>query len=246
MRIAVISDIHGNCFALDAALTDLRQSPVDKIVCLGDTVQGGAQPAETTKRLRELLCPIVMGNSDAWLLNEEKDTTEPISQVQRDVRAWTIAKLSADDLDFMSSLPSAVEIKLDAEQILLCFHGSPHSFADILLPDTPKEDWQRLLGAYSPAIMTGGHTHTQQVRRIGEGSFFNPGSIGVAFNYYTPKEQLRMDPWAEYAVLSYDRGYTSLEFRRVPYNVEKLIEIIETSGRPHAELMAAEYRHFPR
>ncbi len=242
MRIAVISDSHGNCFALEAALADLRQRGVDQIVCLGDTIQGGAQPAETARRLRELGCPIVMGNADAWLLAEENDTAEPTTEQQREVRAWTLSRLSADDLAFIGSFQPTVEVALEGGQRLLCFHGSPTSYDDVIVPDTPEAEVQRLLGAFAPAIMTGGHTHTQQVRRVGAGLFFNPGSIGLAYNIFLPKEQFHTDAWAEYAILSYEQGNLALEFRRVPYDVEALIQIIQASGRPHAESLIADYR----
>jgi predicted phosphodiesterase len=160
MRIALISDIHGNCFALDAALADLRSQPVDQIICLGDALQGGAQPAETAARLRELGCPIVMGNTDARLLAEENDTAEETTSPQREVRAWTRSQLAADDLAFIRGFQPTVEVALDGGQRLLRFHGSPTSYNDILLPSTPGEEWERLLGPYAPAIMVGGHTHT--------------------------------------------------------------------------------------
>jgi putative phosphoesterase len=242
IRIALISDIHGNCFALDAALADLQGQAVDRIICLGDTLQGGAQPAETAERLRALACPIVMGNADAWLLAEENDTAEPTTEQQREVRLWTLSQLSASDLDFIRSFRPTIEIALEEEQRLLCFHGSPTSYSDILLPDTPKEEWQRLLEPYAPAIMTGGHTHTQQMRRVGEGLFFNPGSIGLTYNIFLPKEQFHLDAWAEYAILTAERGYLSLDFHRVPYDVEQLIQIIRSSGRLHADQIIAEYQ----
>lgn len=242
MRIALISDIHGNCFALDAALADLQRHAVDQIICLGDTLQGGAQPAETVKRLHALACPIVMGNADAWLLAEENDTAEPTTEQQREVRHWTLSQLSADDLAFIRSFQPTVEIALEEWQRLLCFHGSPTSYSDILLPDTPKEEWQRLLGPYAPAIMTGGHTHTQQMRRVGEGLFFNPGSIGLAYNIFLPEDQFYLDAWAEYAILTAERGCLRLDFHRVPYDVEQLIQIIRSSGRMHANQMIAEYQ----
>ena len=69
MKLAVISDIHGNAIALDAVLADLERRPADRLICLGDSIQGGAQPAEVVARLRELACPAVMGNADAWLLS---------------------------------------------------------------------------------------------------------------------------------------------------------------------------------
>ncbi|HEY7350021.1 MAG TPA: metallophosphoesterase family protein [Ktedonobacterales bacterium] len=246
MRIALISDIHGNCFALDTALADLRSHSVAQIVCLGDAIQGGPQPAETVQRLRELGCPIVMGNADAWLLAEENDSAEPTSQQQRDVRAWTLSKLSSDDLAFIRSFQPTVEVALAGGQRLLCFHGSPTSYDDILLPDTSREDWQRFLGPFAPAIMTGGHTHTQQMRRVGEGLFFNPGSIGLVYDVLLPKDQIYTSPWAEYAILTHEQGRLSLDFHRAPYDVEQLIQVIQASGRPHADAMIADYRRDPK
>jgi putative phosphoesterase len=242
MRIAVISDIHGNCVALDAALADITKHTVDRFVCLGDTVQGGPQPNQTIKRLREVACPIVLGNADAWLLKTESDSAEPTSKEQREVRDWTLSKLSSEDLDFLCNYQPTVEIILDHTQRLICFHGSPLSYDDVLLPYTPKEKWDQLLGPFAPAIMTGGHTHTQQVRRIGEGLFFNPGSVGVAYNYYLPKDEFHTEPWAEYAILSYEQGYSGLEFRRAYYDLERMIQAIRASGRPHADHMIDDYR----
>ena len=71
MHLAIISDIHGECFALDWVLQDIRRQGVEQIVCLGDALQGGSQPAEIVARLRELNCPVVMGNADAWLITDQ-------------------------------------------------------------------------------------------------------------------------------------------------------------------------------
>ncbi|NIW96181.1 MAG: hypothetical protein GWN20_25895, partial [Phycisphaerae bacterium] len=69
MRLAIISDIHGNLIALEAVLAVLAQEEIDQMVCLGDVAATGPQPHETIARLRELNCPVVMGNTDDWLLN---------------------------------------------------------------------------------------------------------------------------------------------------------------------------------
>ncbi len=79
MRTAVISDIHGNCVALDAVLADLQAHPVDQVACLGDAIQGGPQPAKVAARLRELGWPVVMGNADAWLLSGIPTGSEPVT-----------------------------------------------------------------------------------------------------------------------------------------------------------------------
>ena len=65
MRVAVISDMHGNIIGVEAALADIRSSAVDQLICLGDCIQGGPQPTEVVACLRELACPIVMGNADS-------------------------------------------------------------------------------------------------------------------------------------------------------------------------------------
>jgi putative phosphoesterase len=241
MRIAVISDVHGNRVALDAAVEDIRTMLVDRIVCLGDTVQGGAEPVETIEKLRELNCPIVMGNADDWLLKEESDSVEPTTKEQLEIRAWTISKLSTRDLDFLRGYKSTVEIKLDQTSRFFCFHGSPTSYDDILLPDTPNETWDKLLGPYSPAVMAGGHTHAQQLRRVGGGLFFNPGSVGSVFDQQLPRDSFHADAWAEYAILSSDKGRTGVEFRRVPYDLDRLIRAVRASGRPYAERMIEGY-----
>ncbi len=242
--VAVISDIHGNCYALDTILADLRKHPADQIVCLGDAVQGGAQPAQTVARLRELNCPIVMGNADAWLLTGEvTNSFEQVNQKQMEAREWALTQLSGGDRSFIESFQPTVEISLGGTGLLFCFHGSPTSFDDIILPDTPEEEVQGLLASYLPSIMTGGHTHTQFVRRLGDTAFFfNPGSVGVAYNRYLPDDSFHLDAWAEYAVLLVEDGRIGLEFRRVPFDFDEFARIALSSGRPNGEEFVAQYR----
>lgn len=241
MRIAVISDVHGNLLGLDAALADLRRDPADQIVCLGDMIQGGPQPAEVVARLRELACPVVMGNADAWLLTGKDTGGETTTERQLAVREWQLARLTADDRAAIERFQPTVEIALGG-RALLCFHGSPASFDEIILPATPEEELQRMLGPFAPAIMCGGHTHLQQVRRLGDTLFFNPGSAGFAYSHEQPEQGFKADPWAEYAVLTYEAGRIGLEFRRVPYRATDLIQIYLESGRPYADEAAEQYR----
>jgi len=244
MRIAVISDIHGNCFALDIVLADISQQEVERIVCLGDAIQGGAQPAQTVQRLRELHCPIVMGNADAWLLTgQDTSPLEKTSESQLAVRAWSLSQLSEEDTAFIAGFQPTIEISLETDKKLLCFHGSPHSFDDILLPDTPEEEFQRLLGGFDAMLMTGGHTHTQQLHRIGNASWYiNPGSVGLAYDWRLPKGQFHADPWADYAIVTVQGGRTGVEFRHVPFDVNELIRLIQVSGKPDAENAIRMYR----
>lgn len=243
MQLAVISDIHGNRFALDQVLEDIRGQGIERIVCLGDAIQGGAQPTETVARLRELNCPIVMGNADDWLLTGKVTSTqEQIGEQQRAVRAWVLAQLSNEDLAFIQQFQPTIEIPLEGAKKLLCFHGSPHSYDDILLPETPDETFRQLLGGFDASLLTGGHTHLQQLRRLGDAWYFNPGSVALAYNWELSKEGNIVDPWADYAIVSSDGPRLGITFRHVPFDVDELARIIRASGRPYAEEFIALYR----
>jgi predicted phosphodiesterase len=247
MRVAVLSDIHGNCFGLDRVLEDLVHNPVEKLVRLGDAIQGGPQPAEVVNRLRQFGCPVVMGNADAWLLtgNETGNevTSEERKRVLDAVREWSLSKLSAEDKAFIAGFQPTLEMELDAGRRLLCFHGSPQSFDDIMLPDTPQPQLFGLLARYPADALTGGHTHVQYVRRIGSDGriFFNPGSVGLAYSHHQPDDGFQADPWAEYAVLTSEGNRLALEFRRVPYDVAPLIKAYRNSGRPYADQAIEQY-----
>jgi putative phosphoesterase len=209
MRLAVISDIHGECLALDQVLQDIRRQGIEQMVCLGDALQGGSQPAETLARLRELNCPVVMGNADAWLITGQQTSAgEEISQKQREVRAWSLAQLSESDIAFVQQFPSTIEIPLEAGKTLLCFHGSPRSFDEIILPETPADVVRQFLGGYDATLLTGGHTHTQQMRRLGNSWYFNPGSVSLPYNWgpitrSSPlKERLWASPFVTFPLMS--------------------------------------------
>jgi len=116
MRLAVISDMHGECLALDLVLQDIRRQGIEQMVCLGDALQGGSQPAETLARLRELNCPVVMGNADAWLITgQDTSAGEEPSRQQQEVRAWSLAQLSPSDVAFVQQFHSTIKIPLEAE-----------------------------------------------------------------------------------------------------------------------------------
>ncbi len=236
MRIALISDIHGNSLALEAALADIRRQAVDQLVCLGDAIQGGPQPAETIAALRSLNCPLVLGNADDWLLTgEDPNSQEPTTRQQQAVRLWSLSQLSPADLDFIKSFQPLVRQDLGGGQVLVCFHGSPRSYNDLIFPETPEEEFRALLGAHQSFFCAGGHTHLQQIRRLDETFFFNPGSVGAAHDRYYPGRQTRANPWIEYALLTARGEQISLEFRRLPLDLERYLQILKASGRPYAQ-----------
>jgi putative phosphoesterase len=243
MRLALISDMHGNDVAFEAALRDLEHLAPDVVVSLGDVAQGGAQPAQTLDRLRSLGARTVMGNSDDFLLEVPADSPEPVTERQLEVREWTLGQLAAEHVASLRSFEPTVELSLEGRRIL-CFHGSPRSYDDILLaewPDASLTPWE----GTEAELLAGGHVHTQWSRRIGDALFVNPGSVGLAYDRHVPDEDLGLAPVAEYALVLVDGLGVSVEFRRVPYSLATLREAVVSSGRPYAQEFAAEWVALP-
>ena len=234
MRIVVFSDIHGNALALEAMLADLKGEAIDQMVCLGDAIQGGPQPLE-----------VVMGNADDWLLSGHDSGAEQIGEERlkkmEAVRQWQLAQLSESDLAFIQDFKPTVDIGLPGGQTLLCYHGPKKSFDDVILPTTPEEEVRQFLEPEPHIIYCGGHTHMQFVRHFGRTFHFNPGSVGFAYRHDQPDSNFRADPWAEYALLTCEQTRLRLEFRRLPFEVSRLIEIYRASGRPYTEEAIEQY-----
>jgi putative phosphoesterase len=241
VRIGLVSDIHGNDVALEAAVSDLERFEPDVVVSLGDVAQGGAEPAASLDRLRALGTRNVLGNSDAFLLETPEKSPEPLTERALEVREWSLAQLDRGHLDFIRSFEATVEVVAAGHRIL-CFHGSPVSYDDVLLAEWKGATLAPYERADDVDLLAGGHTHTQWARRVGGALFVNPGSIGLAYDRHVAEEDLTLGPVAEYALVFVDDLGLSVEFRRVDYPVEKLRDAIRSSGRPYADEFAAEWR----
>jgi putative phosphoesterase len=242
MRLALVSDMHGNDVAFEAVVRALERLEPDLVVSLGDVAQGGAQPAQTLDRLRSLGARTVLGNSDAFLLAVPVDSPEPVTERQLEVRNWTLGELDAEHESYLRSFEPTVSIEL-AGQRILCFHGSPRSYDDVLLPEWPDATVEPF-ATPGTDLLAGGHTHTQWTRCIGDALFVNPGSVGLAYDRHEGDE-LRLAPVAEYALVVVDDLGLSVELRRVPYSLEALRAAVLASGRPSADEFAAEWDELP-
>ncbi|HEX5440200.1 MAG TPA: metallophosphoesterase family protein, partial [Ktedonobacterales bacterium] len=144
MRIGLIADIHGNLIALETVLTELALESLDQLICLGDVAALGPQPGEALARLRTLQCPVAMGNTDTWLLAPSSDIDG--DRFDRAITQWTIAQLADDDRAYIASFPPTIELALGDGRTLLCFHGSPRSYDDVIVPTTPDDELHAMLG----------------------------------------------------------------------------------------------------
>ena len=243
MRLALISDIHGNLVALEAVLAEIAQQNIahdsQHILCLGDVAAFGPQPLQVLARLQAIGCPVVMGNTDAALLNPllQQPATEPTDRVQ-DIQRWCAQQLTEADKAYISSFQPTISYPLGDGKMLLAYHGSPRSFRERLLPTTSADDLEQTFAGHSAYIMVGGHTHMQMFRRHKDALVLNPGSVGFGMDHIPPHAEVRHPAWAEYAILNVEGDALSVELRRTPFNTTPLLQAIQSSGIPHAEWLA--------
>ncbi len=233
MRIGVIADIHGNLVALEATLAALAGERLDRLICLGDVATLGPRPTATLARLRDFGCPIVMGNTDAWLLAAPHPDREP---PLGELTAWAVAQLSDADRAFIGAFPPTLTVPLDGAATLLCCHGSPRSYDEVIAATTPADALDAMLAGHAAAaLIVGGHTHVQLVRRHEERLIVNIGSVGLpGVGPGTPDLPVnRGVAWAEYGILDLDAGRVSIDLRRLPLDLDRVLADGRASGMPH-------------
>lgn len=242
MRIAFISDIHGNFTALEAVLADIKSQKVDQIISLGDTVTLGPQPKEVLNKLRELNCVLIKGNHDAAVLDPEEAKEFEVTEHLIPDLFWCRDQLTREDLNFISEFKLTHEITLPNGVNLLCFHGSPLSLTDIIQATTPPELLDKYFEKYNATIFIGGHSHIQMYRRHGEKLILNSGSIGNTFMYaFSPGNTPRLLPWAEYMIVSQEGNYLNVDLRRVYFDTAELMKVVSQSGLPGKDWWLAQY-----
>jgi hypothetical protein len=164
------------------------------------------------------------------------DSPEPVGERQLEVREWTLSQLGSSHLEQIRSFSPVVHRELDGVSLLF-FHGSPRSYDDVLLPELDGEALEPFLG-HDAALLAGGHTHLQWTRRIEEGLYSNPGSVGLSYDRHPDPPVLRA--LAEWALVTVAEGAVAIEFRQVPYAIGDFRTAAKASGRPYADEMAAQ------
>jgi predicted phosphodiesterase len=238
VRVGLISDVHGNLLALEAVLAELERENVDSLVCLGD-VAVGPQPAEALARVRELGCPVVLGNWDAAFLEGVPPGEDETSAIVNEIHAWWSEQLGSADRDYLQTFVPQLELDLGGVPAL-CYHGSPRSYDDWIFATTPDGELEPMFGPGHRPLLIGGHTHVQMLRRWDRATIVNPGSVGLPFLAWWP-DRVRIAPWAEYAILTGEEGRLRVDLRRTTYDVEEHLRIARSSGMPHADWWIASW-----
>ena len=228
MRIAVLSDIHGNLAALLAVAADMRTRGVDTVVNLGDSVSGPLLPLETAQYLMAQDWVHLAGNHERQLLNLSPNASFSDQ--------YAHAQLSHRELEWMARLPHTHFL---SDQILLC-HGAPGVDHLALLqtaerPATASEIEERLSGHHTELLLCG-HTHVaRSVRTARGGLIVNPGSVGLqAFedDHPCPHVVESGSPDARYAIVERGPAGWSSQFLTVPYAHQTMADLARRRNRP--------------
>ncbi|HEX4208281.1 MAG TPA: metallophosphoesterase family protein [Ktedonobacteraceae bacterium] len=244
MRIALLADIHGNLVALETVLHEVAMESVDRIICLGDVAALGPQPHEAIDRVRQLQCPVILGNTDAWLLSPSGAKTSD-SETLRTITSWCAEQLIPEDRSYLQTFSPLLEFPLDEGRTVLWYHGSPRSFDDVIAATTPDVVVEQMLAGFAATVMVGGHTHIQMIRRYKDAYLVNVGSVGLpGVNAGSPAlPDNHHVHWAEYALLSIEAGRLSIDLRRTPLDMTTVLNTGTCSGMPHIEWWMQKWEH---
>jgi len=231
MRVGFISDIHGNLPALEAVLADIERREIDRLICLGD-ICFGPQAHECLERVRGLGCPVILGNWDSWSIEGFPPADDPVGIMLYEIGAWWAQGLTDDDRAFVRTFEPTLELPIEGGGSMFCFHGSPRSFTDWIFATTPDEELEDLFAGIDASVLVGGHTHLQMLRRFGPSVIVNPGSVGQPFSQWWPRP-IRVAHWAEYGVIEAVGEHREVELRRVPFDLDALLQFLGASGMPH-------------
>jgi predicted phosphodiesterase len=241
MRIALISDLHGNAVALGAVLADVDRRGVDATVCLGDTATLGPAPAAVLATLRDRAIPCITGNHDAFLLDPALVHTYTDSAVVVQAVDWCRAELPPWALDFVRTFVPGLDYDLGGGATLRLFHGTPRSFMENLLATTPDDALDAMLGAAPATVMAGGHTHVPLVRRHRTSLIVNPGSVGMPFVECVHDRAPVILPFAEYAIVAAAAGGVEVTLHRVALDRAALHAAAVATSNPLGPVLAAAY-----
>lgn len=214
MRIALLSDIHGNLDALVASLDSIRKSECEMLIVSGDIVGYYYEVDEVLDALSEFNYQFISGNHEAMLgkLIEDPKIHSSIREKYGMSLDITLEKLSQEQLDFLTNAPITKSLVIEGKLFNIS-HGSPWSVDDYFYPDTERESWDRFLELPEEVFVLG-NTHHQLLKRHGGKIFVNPGSVG----------QSRTDPgyaqWVEIDTLNMD-----FTFKSIQYNTKRLIDL---------------------
>ena len=238
MKIAIISDIHGNLEALKATLKDIEKRKVDKIICLGDIIARGVHPKECIELVKKNCDIILQGNCDLYFALEHTNMNE-ISELEQKRIQWNQSLINKEDRNFLLNLPFSYEFYFSGSLVRL-FHATPTSLnKSVLNIDNIEEKYTLFLPSKNTIsqkdadVVIYGHIHQPYMDKLYNKTLINVGSVGISFDAIrnNSKDSNVMETTrSNYMIIEGEyesRKYTtdiSFQFIKVPYNIEKELE----------------------
>lgn len=225
MKIAVLSDIHGNHVGLEKCVEYALAEGIKEFVFLGDYVGDMAYPQKTMEMLYKLQskykCYFIKGNKeDYWLTykaNGEQGWKENNSTTG--ALLYTYSNLTSKDLEFFNSLSHTTEMAFEGMSNITICHGSPNRANEKLLPN--DENTLAIIDRDKNSLIIFGHTHRQVCIEHNGKKAINPGSVGVP---------LRSAGKAQFMILFDEDGQWNYRFVSLDYDIEKMIAEADESG----------------
>jgi len=233
MRVAVLSDVHGNLRALEAVLADAGD--VDVVVANGDLLAYGPSPRETLELLRSLpSVKFVSGNNDRYLW--ERRWLQPPSDGWEaeafENLHWTAEAIGPEGIEFVASWPAGQHLELGPGTLVV--HASPVADNVGMFPWTPDGQLSHLVRSVEEQVVVCGHTHLLMDRQVPGHRVISDGSAGCPFDH---------DRRPSYLLLDDSGGRLKAEGRRVEYDVKAAVADVEASGAPFAQVIAYQMVH---
>ena len=220
MRIAVISDIHGNLPALEATLEHLEGEDLDEIVVAGDLVNGASDSRACWQLIRSRGYPLLRGNHERYLFDLGTPNERPEWRTERfEPVRWAKRQFSAEELDEMAALPLC--FSHPAFPGLLVVHAAPSSDRLNIRADTANEVVEELFVGTSATLIARGHDHVGAIRSIGERLVATAGSVGMP---------LDGDPAAKFLTVELRADGWKVQHHAVPYDFDETLHRAKTSG----------------
>jgi predicted phosphodiesterase len=222
VRVAILSDIHGNAVALDACLSDLAaMGGADRIIAAGDLCLDGPRPRKVIKRLREIGANVLRGNTDRMIALEDPAAYDP---EDREAIMWQRGALGQELVAWLGAAPMTIAIGTDPEGLLIA-HATPQRDDEHIWPDAGDAQLEAITAGITQRTMAFGHLHVPYVRQWRDRTFVNVASAGL------PKDG---DARAHYAILTQQNGGWSVRSRRVAFDVDRVEKQLRKSGMPGA------------
>jgi putative phosphoesterase len=222
MRLAVLSDIHGNLPALESALSEIDRIGVEGIIVAGDTV-AGPHAVEALNRLRERDCWMIRGNNEDYILQFASGDAPDWWHIAQQwaLMRWNFRQMDSESIAFLQTLPGQLVIALDEAPPIRVVHGSPRSASELVYPERDISFLDLALEMVPEPVVVFGHTHVPwQMRRHGRLAL-NPGAVCGTFNGKLG---------GSYAILSQADGSWNVDLRILEYDIRLARKAFEESG----------------